>query len=179
MRTSLIVTDSAQVLADGKILAVGMYTDRVLQMASEGNLQPTADMPFGMASLTLVLTIMDLVPGQHEVQLSLKDPNGKEYAAKLPARLLVIRPGGSANIVMQFVPFIVPSFGRFELEASVAGQVGRESFEVRRAEPEFVPPRVAQHLTQVTQTTRELPKARKRSMSEKQPKQRSKSTKAA
>lgn len=147
MRTSLFVADSAQVLADGKLMAVGMYTDRVLQVGADDRIDPTPEVPFGLPTLSLVLTIMDLLPGEYEVQLGLKDATGKDYPATLPVRPFNVQAGGSANIVLNFAPFVIFTFGRHELVASVAGKTARESFEVRRVAAASIPGQISRQLS--------------------------------
>ena len=147
MRTALYVADVAQSLADGKLSIMGLYTDRVLQMVAEANAGPSSELPFGVTVLSIVITIMDLEPGEHDVQIRLIEPNGDPYPSPIPNRRLRMLPGGSANVLMSFAPFVVRHFGRFDIMITADDSVNaRESFEIRRIIPGSVPESVLEHL---------------------------------
>jgi hypothetical protein len=139
MKSTLFVADSIQTLADGKNIAIGLYTDRALQLAVDPNApEPSAEMPFGTLSLGLLFTVLDLDAGAYDIQMSIVGPNGIDYpSGPVPPQTIQVSAARSANVIANLTPFLIPAFGTYAMRLDVKGQgVLEEAFTVRRGTAE-------------------------------------------
>lgn len=133
MESFFYVADDVQTLADGKLLLVGLYADRVLVMniPRSAGVKLSAETPAGIASLAVVLTLVGLAPGEMTLATRLVLPDGTQSMQQLPDQKLKVVAGGSNNVVLKFSPFIVPQAGTYTLSTAFDGQVIESRFEVR------------------------------------------------
>lgn len=134
MKSFLYLGDSIQAMADGRNMVMGLYTDRVLNLQVDpGTPLPTAEAPYAAATLSLLIAIFEVPPGTYVGKLTLLGPDGKPYPTDLPDPTIVVAPAGAANVILNFAPFIVLSFGTFTVRLELPGVgVAEDGFEVKR-----------------------------------------------
>ena len=146
----LLVADEIRIENTGKLFVIGLYADGVVVFRVPRNApQPSREQPFGLDSLSLLVTIGGF-DGAESVRLTL--------ANKKPVEKVVpLRAGGSANIHLPIKPFTFATFGVKELLVEFAGTKHRLQFEVRA---DYIDPveDLSAYLAVVTRaTTRTLP----------------------
>lgn len=132
MRLNLLIADHFDTLASGKILAVGLFTDRIVMLQTPAGVPaPTPARPHG-ADLALLLTLMDVPAGplQGEVRVLPPQP-GAEPVMRAPFKGVLTETGVGINVPIQLRPLLVPAVGMFTVEVQVNDQLLREQFEVR------------------------------------------------
>lgn len=131
MQFHLQIADHFDTLANGKVLALGLFADRVVVMRVPAEApEPTAELPYAV-DLGLLLTITDAPPTPLQGEVRIVPPGGGAPIRVLPISGLSIGAGRSANILAQLKPLLVPQAGVFTVEAHVGDEVLGASFEVR------------------------------------------------
>lgn len=131
MRLQLLIADHFDTLANGKVVALGLFTDRVVVMNLPADMAaPTVEMPFGL-DLGLLLTLSDTVLNGADAEVSIHPPGGLPSVAVIRMAGLSVNPGASANLLTKLQPLIIPCPGVYEVQVKVGGQVMTDSFEVR------------------------------------------------
>lgn len=131
MQLHLLIADHFETLASGKVLAVGLFTDRVVVMqvpAEEPD--PSPKVPYA-TDLGLLLTLSDAPATQLEVEVRILPPGGGQAVGIAPFGGLRITGGHSVNILTKLKPMLVPQAGVFTVEAQVGDETLRASFEIR------------------------------------------------
>lgn len=131
MRCSLIVAEMAETLTSQKLMAVGIFADRVVVLnVPENAPEPSPEKPFGH-ELTLVVTLTEVPEGKHSGHVAVIPPDGGAPVAHMEMASVLGVSGHAVNIIARLTPLIVPSAGRFRVEAKVAGEKAETDFEVR------------------------------------------------
>jgi hypothetical protein len=135
MQLFLYPADELQMLANGKPMVSGLYSDRVIVCnLAEGAPLPSSEEPLLLERMCFLVCVADLPVGDLELAFYLEQLGGEPLPYELPtAKVSVPEPGGSANYQMRFAPFVVPAFGRYRFRVSEA-QTRSEAtaeFEVR------------------------------------------------
>lgn len=136
MEVFIYVADDIQVLAGGKTLLVGLYPDRVVvvQVPKDPPFKPSADTPIGISSLSLMLTVVGLEPGELRVTPRMLLPDGSPSPQQPTPNRVTVVPDGSANLIFKLTPFLVTQGGQYKLLVEIGGKVIEASFEVRIVE---------------------------------------------
>jgi len=121
MQLTLIAADDIRQLADGKILAVGLYADRtvVLQAPAEAIAQ-MQEVPLAFR-LSLLLCVNGLSPGSHTFQVSMQEPEMSTPRALGPVATRPVPEGGSATLILNLDPFLARAAGTFVVHCQVDG----------------------------------------------------------
>lgn len=117
LEASLTVADDIQLMQLGRIMAVGLYPDRVIVV------HHAAEVPIGstqISRLSLLLTVRGLPAGRHLAESTILFPNGKGQldSRGAPISVQAERP---INLMMAFAPFPVAAPGEFKLRVRVSG----------------------------------------------------------
>lgn len=131
MQINLQIADHFDLLANGKVLAVGLFPDRVvvMQVPAEAP-EPSAELPYA-TDLGLLLTLSDAPAAPLEGEVRILSPGDGRAVGVLPFGGLNISGGQSANILSKLRPLMVQQAGVFTVEAQVGDETARASFEVR------------------------------------------------
>ena len=130
MKGLLYVADNFQTLQDGKVLAVGLYPDKVVVMNIPVDApEPSRELPFGI-NLGLLLCLVDLPSDDVAGKITILPPSGHTLA---PAMSFAVqaRAGRSANIVLVANPLLVSEPGLYQVVVDIADLHIAESFEIR------------------------------------------------
>ena len=126
----MIVADDVRVEQDGKVTAVGMYTDDIVVAHIPPTVpEPTMEIPHAIPGLTFLVTVIGL-EGTYPVSLRLVSPKPNQHAPE--SKSVEFRPGGSANFILRAQPFLFASFGSKTLIAKVGEFEEAFSFEIRK-----------------------------------------------
>ena len=134
MELMLYVADDIQTMSNGKCVAMGLYTDRVIQIddAQGKGRRPSPAEPAGMSSLGLLATIMGLPGGKHEVVAFLVDPSGRKMPYEIPSQVADVPTNATGvNLLFNFAPFVIPLLGLYKFVVAVDGRELEATFEVR------------------------------------------------
>jgi hypothetical protein len=127
METFFIIADDIQMMAMGKTIAVGLYSDQIIMLHVHGNRPPNSTL--NIAKLSMMLTFRGLKPGRHNVQADIEFPDGTP-APKLATVQLDAQKGLSAVLVFAFAPFPLPQEGTYRLRVRIAGETVVNTFTV-------------------------------------------------
>lgn len=131
MQLTVHIADSFDTLASGKVLAVGLFPDRVVVMNVPADApEPTAKVPFG-TDLGLLLALTDAPIGSINGEVRILPPEGAPCVGSMPFGGLQIAVGSSVNILVQLRPLLVPHAGVYTVEVQVGSDVLFGTFEVR------------------------------------------------
>ena len=122
----LTVADDIQLMQLGRIMAIGLYPDRVIVMHRPAD--APADAVPALGRLALLLTVKGLPPGEHEVATTIVFPKGTGEMKSQGARVQVDDAGGAINLQMAFSSFPVSAEGEFTLRVELAGCTIEEHF---------------------------------------------------
>lgn len=132
MKIDLYVADVIELLASGKLVAMGLFPDRkiVLNVPHDAP-DPSDEMPYGV-NLTLCITISNLEPGEHEIGIQIEDPNGRRVPVfQATRRRVMVGPGQSAtNALVPLSPLPATALGTFSVVCSVDDQEHRSTFDL-------------------------------------------------
>lgn len=133
MEVLIYVADDIQSLADQKTLMVGVYTDRVLvvHLPKDAPEIASQETPIGIPSLSVMFTVIGLEPGEHQGQPKLLYPDGSLSPGDLQPFKFSVAPGGAANLLFKFAPFIMPQAGKYTVAVAVDDVPLEAFFEVR------------------------------------------------
>ena len=130
MKGLLYVADNFQTLQDGKVLAVGLYADKVVVMNIPIDApEPSAELPFGI-SLGLLVCLLELPAADVSGHISILPPSGHAMAPPM-SFAVPAQAGRSANIVLATNPFLVSEPGVYQVVVDIADLHIAESFEIR------------------------------------------------
>ena len=139
MRMYLHIADHFDTLASGKVLAVGLFPDRVLLIQVPAERQdPSPDAPYG-ANLGLLVTLSEGPGGPVSGDIKVLPPAGLPAVATLAIPELVASDGRSANIIGMLRPLLVPRAGLYTVQATLGGEVASGEFEVRIVRADLSP----------------------------------------
>jgi hypothetical protein len=127
METFFIIADDIQMMAMGKTIVVGLYSDQIIMLHVHGNRPPNSTL--NIAKLNMMLTFRGLKPGRHDVQADIEFPDGTP-APKLATVQLDAQKGRSAVLVFAFAPFPLPQEGTYRLRVRIAGETVVNTFTV-------------------------------------------------
>ena len=138
MKVDLLLADEFHQLASGKIMAMGLYTDKSIILAPPlPSLVPKQPEPGvvstnGFASLALMLVVSDVEPGPFSVKARVMLPSGQIHPAYAFNQEVeaVASEHGSVNVIMRFAPFVVLEFGMYEVTFELKGGVFSFHFSV-------------------------------------------------
>jgi hypothetical protein len=131
MQLRIHIADHFDTLASGKVLAVGLFPDRVVLLNLPADApEPSVDVPFAF-DLDLLITLTG--PQEEPVACDVRvlAPGAAPPVANLHAPSLQIAGGSSTNIASKLRPLLVPQAGLFTVEVTCGDQTLRDSFEVR------------------------------------------------
>lgn len=131
MQLHLLIADHFDTLANGKMLALGLFTDRVVVMHVPAETpDPTPEIPYALElGLLLTLTNAPTTPIHGEVRIVA--PGSGPPVGNLRFDALSIRSGDSANILTKLKPLLVPHAGTYTVEVHAGDEVLSANFEVR------------------------------------------------
>ena len=137
VRASLMIADDIRSEQGGKLLAVGVYTDRVVSVTMDvGTQEPTAEKPILIASFAFVVTLSGLT-GVHRVTIDYVDPTMPSAIFPQTVRTVDVPSNGqSINFIGKFAPFVTGGFGMKRVVVRVADADYELGFEVRRGDPD-------------------------------------------
>jgi hypothetical protein len=134
LRVGFILADDIRLEHDGKVTAVGLYTDNVIvALMRPGQPEPSAEAPIAVGGIAFIVSIGGLA-GTHRVWLEYKDASlPKEKTTALRARDYEFPNAAmTVNLVGRFQPLITGSFGTKRVVVHIDDQSRVCSFEVRR-----------------------------------------------
>ncbi|MBL0419016.1 hypothetical protein JI739_01530 [Ramlibacter sp. AW1] len=123
----LFVADQFRTEVNGKVLAIGLYTDNVIVIPYDSP-DPSTEKPLALNPLSILINIGGIV-GKGRVVVHLHPMGERELEVQLA-------PLGSANLVINFQPLIIESIGRKDVRVTFAGQTKELTFEIRKATAE-------------------------------------------
>lgn len=130
MNGLLYVADNFQILQDGKVLAVGMFADRVVVLnVPEEAPEPSREMPFGI-QLGFLMCLRDLPSVKVSGNVSIEPPDGKPLISPF-AFSASGSIGGSVNIIVSLNPFLISCAGNYRVLFETEMGVISESLEIR------------------------------------------------
>ncbi len=126
------VADDFKVMLDGKLVAVGLFPDRVvvLQIGMEAP-APTAESPISVP-LVFVACLAGAKDGEFEVSGRITAPSGK-VVLDYPKHRTMLSSMASATMILKASPLVVPEPGLYQVVFSIGRQRLKSSFEVRVA----------------------------------------------
>jgi len=127
-----IIADEIAQLAGGKMMAMGIYADRVILLHVAPNHSPGGPAP-ALAKLHLMLTMKGLPSGEHDAHAVIEFPDGALGPKVRPLRVTVL-PGLPASVIFGFVPFPMPQEGQYILRLRIADNTIENQFTVRYAQ---------------------------------------------
>lgn len=127
MESFFIIADDIQLMATGKTIVVGLYSDQIIMLHVHWNRPPNSTL--NVAKLNMMLTFRGLKPGQHDVQADIRFPDGTP-APNLATVKLDVQKGRSAVLIFAFAPFPLPQEGTYRLRVRVAGETVVNTFTV-------------------------------------------------
>ena len=133
MEATLYVADDIQLLADGKTLMVGVYTDNVLvlQVPPQVISEVSLERPIGLAALALMFTITDIAAGEHTGAPRITLPDGRPSPNQINVAPFVVAAGGAANLLFKLQPFLISGAGVYHVTVDVDGTPVDSTFHVR------------------------------------------------
>ena len=156
-RLELFLGDDIRLERDGKITAVGLYTDRVIVgLMGAGQPEPTEVAPLALGTKAFVVSINGL-QGPHSVSMGYFDPQLSVLSARGPTQQIDFpSPDLTANLVGRFDPLLVGSFGMKKVFVWIDDHKFELPFEVRRGWA----PRESKPQPKVVQGARKQPKGK-------------------
>lgn len=131
MHMQLLIADHFDTLASGKVLAVGLFTDRVVLLNVPADAaDPSPEVPFGI-DLGLLITLSDTPPGPMAGEISIHPPGSLPPVAVLRFTGIGVAAGYAANVMTKLQPLLVPCPGIFAVHLKLGDDVWSETFEVR------------------------------------------------
>lgn len=133
MDVLLYVADDFKVMENQKLLAIGLYPDRVvvLNATSVKSTPPSPDSPSVLEALSFMLCVRGIEPGRRAYSLEVIGPSGKATGAIAPPQTGVVPPNAPLNLAFRFAPYIVTALGKHVVRLTVDGVVLDSDFEVR------------------------------------------------
>lgn len=120
----ILVADEFRMEQNGKVLAIGLYSDGVVVLTIPKNApKPTKEVPFAFDGIALLLTIGGF-EGPSKVRFGLESSRMLEHEVNLTA-------GNSANLILNLKPFRIGSFGIKNFLVEVANTKHSLPFELR------------------------------------------------
>lgn len=133
MDSFLYIADDIQTLSDGKMLVVGLYSDRTLNIgrdSASGEHSPPGTVP-AVAQMCLMVTLTDVPEGTYEASTAFLAPDGTEFAKPVPVRSVVSTTGRSSNFLVRIAPFALPMPGTYKVITTLGAHRFEDSFQVR------------------------------------------------
>lgn len=136
MHADLYVADILDTLSSGKMVAHGLFPDRVIVFGVPHDApSPSFETPYG-AMVSFGICVSGAPPGRSQFEVKFEHEDGEALPSSA-AGSIDVNEGDSANILLRFEPFLAPKLGRCFVVLNVAGHTFRLPFEVRvrRAAP--------------------------------------------
>lgn len=132
MSTSLFLADAFEVLQTGKVMAMGLYTDKVMVLTVPAHApEPSKEQPYAIA-LALLLCVTDLPAGEYKAEFSIELPSGGVLQnLPFPAARYPVNGAEAFNLILKFAPFMAPEVGTYTLLGRVGDVDFRHTFELR------------------------------------------------
>jgi hypothetical protein len=131
MHLRIHIADHFDTLATGKVLAVGLFSDRVVLLNLPADApEPTSEIPFAF-DLDLLITLTGPIAEPSACDIRILAPGMAQPVAHLHMPSLQIAGGSSTNITSKLRPLLVTQPGIFTVEASCGGETAQDTFEVR------------------------------------------------
>lgn len=120
MQVDLFMADMFDTLQSGKLVALGLYTDRtmVLHIPPEAP-TPSEENPVAVP-VTLCFCIQGLDDTEHTFKLSFEGPDGSASPMRLGGNFKG-RTGSSGNLVHRFEPFLLNQIGPHQAILDIDG----------------------------------------------------------
>lgn len=133
MESFLYIADDIQTLSEGKMLVVGLYSDRTLNIGRDsvsGGHSPPGTVP-AVAQMSLMVTLTDVPEGTYEASTTFLAPNGTEFAKPVPAMQVAATPERSLNFLVKIAPFALPMPGSYRVITTLGPHRFENIFQVR------------------------------------------------
>ena len=130
MRVEFFAADDIQALADGKVMLMGLYPDKIFILSVPPEAPQGAQMM--VPTLAVLASIIEAPTGDYEIRPELLLPDESPYPMDLGVKRVHIHSGKSVNAVFKFAPFVFTSFGVFTFRIHIADQVFEAKIEMRR-----------------------------------------------
>lgn len=138
----VFIADDFRPERDGKISAIGLYTDDVVVVTVDSDSpEPSDQTPIVVHSLSALVTMIGLGAGKHVVGIEYADSALTKPPQFGPPREMDLPESGmSATMVVRFQPFVSGSYGFKHLVVTVDGKSTDFEFEIRRGSAHLAPP---------------------------------------
>jgi hypothetical protein len=132
MDGTLYVADEFQTLANQKMLAVGLYADRIVFINIRvGSPRPAPETPAVLEQFALLLNLTGVSPGQRLVTLEIFMPSGKPFTEPAPPKEFAVEEGTSMNLLIKAAPFFIREIGTYVVKATVDTEAIERTFDLR------------------------------------------------
>ena len=129
MKIEFYLADFIETLVSGKLVAVGLFTDRVILLNVPFDVPDASkDAPYAFNLSAALCPLVE--PGDHSLSVAVEYPGG-DRGPTAPPQSFTTLPGRRINIVVPMNPLLVPMAGEFALIATVDGKETRLPFELR------------------------------------------------
>lgn len=130
---NLYIADNFEALLNGKIAAMGMFTDRVVLLSVPADLAPPSrKMPYGVP-LTLLLNLQPPGPDDIQGKLQVLPPGQHTPVMHTDVSAKGVPAGHSVNIIVHMQPLLVTAPGRYQVKLTIGPDTMTAHFEVRIA----------------------------------------------
>lgn len=129
MNSYFYLADDMQLLVGGKTMMIGVYTDKVLLVNAPAEAQKSGEV--ALPALAMMVTLTGLSPEERVTQPVLILPDGSPSAIKVPPMKFNGGTHGTANLLVKFVPILLPQAGTYTFSVPIDGTTIDCKFEVR------------------------------------------------
>lgn len=129
MKAQLLIADLFEPLANGKILAVGLYPDGIIMFESSPSSRPGAR---AVSSLGFMVVLTECAPGPITAVADVLLPSGAPHPHLKQAQIGgAVSAAGSLNMVLNAPHLVLPEDGTYHMRFQVGGQAFDLPFTVR------------------------------------------------
>jgi hypothetical protein len=160
MKLILTLADQFETLANGKTLALGLYSDRIVIMVVPEELPPpTTESPYAL-DISVLVTVTDLPSEKMDAAIRIFEPNEAAPVREMRMPGLSVQAGESINVIFKLSPLLIRGSGVFKVEFEEASTTLTETFEAR-VRKEAVADQPRERESAVRSRKRLAPKAKK------------------
>jgi len=141
VKFSFYIADSFEAMQSGKLLAVGLFADKVtvLNAALEAP-DPTPERPFGVPlSMLLCLHALD-TQDRLQGSCSIYPPGDLPAVATMVIDIVPSQGATAMNVIASLHPLPIPAIGYYRVTVEVGGQTFNDGFEIQLRRLADAPP---------------------------------------
>lgn len=131
MKLSVLIADHFETLSSGKILALGLFPDRVVVINLPLQADGTPPAPPYAVELSILCCFTELSSEVADLHLEVIPPEGGKPIARITVPQAAMDQGRSFNVIGKIAPLLASSSGFYAVKANMGKETAADQFELR------------------------------------------------